>query len=52
MILIYTLNLNSLLKYVSEPEAIMFFGVSLVVATIIIRWFLKRYEETESKSKK
>lgn len=50
MILIDTPNGNFLFGYVSETGAIMIFAICLVLATIGIRWFLKKYEET-AKSK-
>jgi hypothetical protein len=50
MILI-EIPMNALLKYISEPEAILIFAVLLVIATVGIRWFLKKYEETDEKVK-
>lgn len=50
MILIDTPNGNLLFGYISETGAIMIFGICLVIATIGIRWVLKRFEET-TKSK-
>lgn len=46
MILIDTPNGNLLFGFISETGAIMIFGVCLVVATIGIRWFLNKYEES------
>lgn len=47
MILIDPPNGNLLFGYISETGAIMIFGICLVIATIGIRWFLKKYEEKE-----
>jgi amino acid transporter len=46
MILIDTPNGNLLFGYISETGAIMIFAICLVFATIGIRWFFKKYEET------
>lgn len=46
MILIDTPNGNLLFGYISENGAIMIFAICLVLATIGIRWFFKKYEET------
>ncbi|NJM52552.1 MAG: hypothetical protein HC846_03615 [Blastocatellia bacterium] len=49
MLLIDTPNGNLLFGYISETGGIMIFGICLVIATIGIRWVLKRYEEGNSK---
>lgn len=52
MILIDTPNGNLLFGFISETGAIMIFGICLVIATIGIRWFLKKYEETTKAEEK
>lgn len=54
MIFIDSPNGNLLFGYISETGAIMIFAICLVITTIVVRWFLKKYEEsakTEDESK-
>lgn len=37
-----------LFRYISETGAVLIFGVTLILATIGLRWFLKRYEGTKT----
>ncbi len=52
MFLFQTSNSNYLFGYVSETEAILFFGVCLIILTIVIRWVLKKYEATQNSENK
>lgn len=35
----------------SETQTVLIFGLCLIILTIVIRWFLKKTEQTNNKSK-
>lgn len=50
-VLVDTPNGSLFFGYLSETGAVLLFGILLVALTIGVRWFLKRYEEPQNKTK-